>query len=288
MDISVSLVKKLVKKQFPKWETLHIEPVKNSGHDNRTFHLGKDMTVRLPSHRKYSPQIQKEFKWLSKLKAHISLKISSPIALGVPSEDFPFYWSINKYIEGISLLETPLKDQKTLAIDLNLFLKELQTIDTDEGPKAGEHNFFRGGDLNTYDNETKEALLLEKDTLPVDILKKIWNNSLDSHWNKNDVWVHGDIAPGNILIKDKKLNAVIDFGTIGVGDPACDYAMAWSYFNPSSRKGFLKGLDHKTINRARGWALWKALITYNDTDKNVLDNARFTIDSILKDFYTTF
>lgn len=284
MSISVSLVKKLIEEQFPKWKDLKITPVKNSGHDNRTFHLGTDMTIRLPSHQRYSPQIEKEFNWLPKLKPHISIEISSSLALGIPSKEFPFHWSINKYIEGTSLLDISLDDQKNLAMDLNRFLRELQDIDTTGGPKAGKHNFFRGGNLSIYDNEAKEALLLEKDTLPIDILKKIWNNSLDSHWNKNDVWVHGDIAPGNLIIKDNKLNAVIDFGILGIGDPACDYAIAWSYFNSSNRKIFLKGVSDETINRARGWALWKALITYYDRNERISANAKFTINSILEDF----
>lgn len=283
MSITVSLVKKLVEEQFPKWKDLKITPVKNSGHDNRTFHLGKGMTIRLPSHQRYSPQIEKEFKWLPKLKPYISIEISSPLALGVPSKEFPFHWSINKYIEGTSLLETSLEDQRNLAIDLNRFLRELQNTDTTGGPKAGKANFFRGGNLRVYDNETKQALLLLEKTLPVAVLKKVWTTSINSHWNKEPVWIHGDIAPGNLIIKDDKLNAVIDFGILGIGDPACDYAMAWSYFNSSTRKFFLKGLSDETINRARGWALWKSIITYNDNNEHISANAKFTINSILEE-----
>ena len=284
MSITVSLVKKLIEEQFPKLKDLKITPVKNSGHDNRTFHLGKDMTIRLPSHQRYSPQIEKEFKWLPKLKPYISIEISSPLALGIPSKEFPFHWSINKYIEGTSLLETSLDDQKNLAVDLNRFLRELQSADTTGGPKAGKDNFFRGGNLRVYDNETKEALLLLEKTLPVAVLKRIWATSINSHWNIEPVWVHGDIAPGNLIIKDDKLNAVIDFGLLGVGDPACDYSIAWSYFDSSARKIFLKGVSDKTINRARGWALWKSLITYSNNNEQVSDNAKFTINSILKYF----
>ncbi|MFQ9648440.1 MULTISPECIES: phosphotransferase [Hungatella] len=65
------------------------------------------------------------------------------------------------------------------------------------------------------------------------------------------------------MVKDGSLCGVIDFVIMGTGDPACDYAMAWTFFDSQSRKRFLQGLHSDTIDRARGWALWKALITLN-------------------------
>lgn len=95
------------------------------------------------------------------------------------------------------------------------------------------------------------------------------------------MWIHGDIAPGNLLVQDGKLSAVIDFGIMGVGDPACDYAMAWTYFTPECRNVFLNGLDEDLIARARGWALWKALITYKGDNIDSAKNADFTLKNIL-------
>lgn len=80
------------------------------------------------------------------------------------------------------------------------------------------------------------------------------------------MWFHGDIASGNLLIKDGRLAAVIDFGTSGVGDPACDLVIAWTMFSGESREAFRSAVaqDSDTWARARGWALWKALITLAD------------------------
>lgn len=97
------------------------------------------------------------------------------------------------------------------------------------------------------------------------------------------MWLHGDIAPGNLLVVGGRLCGVIDFGIMGIGDPACDYAMAWTFFDGQSRKYFLQGLDEGTVDRARGWALWKALITYHSSQASVAENAKYTINEIMSE-----
>lgn len=112
---------------------------------------------------------------------------------------------------------------------MGAFLIELQSIDASGGPLAGEHNFYRGGALAVYDEESRHAIEHNKDIFNEKLLRGIWELALASKWNSKPVWVHGDIAPGNLLVKDGKLCAVIDFGILGVGDPACDAAMAWTF-----------------------------------------------------------
>ncbi len=266
MNINVELVQHLIKEQFPEWSHLKIKPVKKSGHDNRTFHLGENMSVRMPSAKGYAPQVEKEHKWLPYLSKHLSLPISIPLAKGKPNKDYPYAWSIYKWLEGETVTRENIVDLKQFAKDLGRFLVELQSIDAKEGPIAGGHNFYRGGDLAVYDEESRKAIENNKEIFNEHLLNQIWQLSLDSKWTKEPVWLHGDVAPGNILVKDGKLCAVIDFGVLGVGDPSCDAAMAWTFFDDSSRERFKRALkmDEETWNRARGWALWKALITYDD------------------------
>lgn len=285
VKITKEVVEKLIKDQFPKWAYLDIKPVEKSGHDNRTFHLGDEMTIRLPSGEDYVAQIEKEIQWLPKLKPFITLQISSPIAKGKPNSEYPFPWSINKYIEGETATYDKIHDLNKFAVDLGLFLKELHKIDTTDGPIAGKHNFYRGGDLKIYNSETEVALENLKDILPIEELHYIWIQAISSKWENENVWIHGDIAPGNLLVKNGALCGVIDFGIMAVGDPSCDYAMAWTFFDKNIRKAFFNTLecDENTINRARGWALWKALITYFDKNIEVANNARFTIQSIIEE-----
>ena len=155
---------------------------------------------------------------------------------------------------------------KKFVADLANFLKELQSADVKNAPAAGRHNFYRGGSLMAYDTETRQAIDRLKNVLNADILLGIWNAATKPRQGRNDVWVHGDVAVGNLLESNGVLCAVIDFGCCAVGDPACDYVMAWTFFDKECRELFFEalGCDRDTIARAKGWALWKALITYGD------------------------
>ncbi|MCJ8013495.1 aminoglycoside phosphotransferase family protein [Paenibacillus sp. KQZ6P-2] len=289
--INVDLVVKLISEQFPEWNNLDIRPVKISGNDNRTFHLGEQMSVRLPSAACYVPQVEKELKWLPILNKELSLPISTPIAKGNPSGEYPWPWSINNWLEGETLSHENINDINQFARDLGTFLIELQSIDASEGPLAGEHNFYRGGTLAVYDEESRIAIENNKDTFSEHLLNEIWELALDSKWELEPVWIHGDIAPGNILVKDGTLSAIIDFGILGVGDPACDAAMAWTFFDENSRKLFKNVLkmDEETWKRARGWALWKALITYdgNKNSNQEIAKQSYDIINIILDDYET-
>lgn len=269
MNINVELVKHLILAQFPQWKHLKIQPVKNGGHDNRTFHLGESMAVRLPSEKAYEPQVQKEAKWLPVLEKSLTLPITKPIAKGQPTAEYPFVWSINKWLSGDTVNKNNI-NLLVFAEALASFLLELESIDASDGPIAGLHNFYRGGDLRVYDAQTKGALDKLEGKINVEKCGLIWQQALSSKWKDGPVWVHGDIAPGNLLVQDGQLAGVIDFGILGTGDPSCDLAIAWTFFEPDSRELFMKSmnLDKDTWDRAKGWALWKALITIIALIKN--------------------
>ncbi|MDA1571332.1 phosphotransferase, partial [Bacillus cereus] len=161
-----------------------------------------------------------------------------PIAKGNPSEVYPWPWSINKWIEGETVTKQNVRDLNEFAVDLGSFLVELQAIDASNGPIAGAHNFYRGGLISVYDEEARGAIENNKDVFDETVLKHLWALALQSTWERKPVWVHGDIAPGNLLVKDGKFCAVIDFGILGVGDPACDAAMSWTFFVKISRNIF--------------------------------------------------
>lgn len=227
IEINSDLAKKLIKEQFPKWANLPIYPVKESGNDNRTFHLGEDMSIRLPSAKRYVAQVDKENRWLPYLASKLQTPISVPIAKGRASEDYPWSWSIMKWIKGERLSMDKIKEPSDFALQLASFLRELQSIDVLDGPLAGEHNFYRGGPLEVYDKETRDTTQILKDKFDKDLSLKIWEKALRTKWIKKPVWVHGDMAVGNILVdKEGNLSGIIDFGILGVGDPACDLVMA--------------------------------------------------------------
>ncbi len=268
VSINSALVKQLILSQFPQWKDLPIKPVALSGWDNRTYHLGDEMLVRLPSAESYAAQVDKEQTWLPILESKLPLQIPKPLALGQPEFGYPFNWSVYEWIEGRTLAEVE-SEKQMLAKELADFLTNLYQIPVMEGPAAGAHNFYRGGSLAVYDAETKQAIQVFDKSIDAKTTLRIWELALASSWQNAPVWVHGDISPGNLIVRDGHLHAVIDFGLLSVGDPACDLVMAWNYFDSKSRKVFKEAmaLDSNTWHRARGWALWKALIIASGISK---------------------
>jgi aminoglycoside phosphotransferase (APT) family kinase protein len=256
------LIKILVATQFPQWKNLPIKPVANSGWDNRTFLLGEHMLIRMPSAAEYTEQVKKEQQWLPRLASLLPLPIPEPLAMGEPAYGYPWHWSIYRWIEGDSAASAQIIDLYDFASSLAQFLNTLQSIDPTERPSPDLQNFYRGGLLVVYDPEVRQALTILKDKIDTYAATKLWEAALATTWSKPPVWVHGDISAGNLLVKDGHLSAVIDFGQLAVGDPACDLVIAWTLFKGKSRKIFRGNLqlDPDTWTRAGAWGLWKALI----------------------------
>ncbi len=288
IHIDASLVHQLIATQFPQWADLPIKPVEFGGWDNRTFHLGEQMIVRLPSAAEYAQKVQKEQYWLLKLAPFLPLPIPVPLAMGKPAEGYPWHWSIYGWIDGETTSIGHITDLRQFAITLAEFLVALQAIDTTGGPVAGPHNFYRGGPLTIYDAETQQAIATLGNKIDSDVATAVWNEALATTWHGAPVWVHGDISTGNLLVQEGRLSAVIDFGGLAIGDPACYLAIAWTFFNGESRDAFRAALplDNATWARGRGWALWKALIIAAETiDGPAIEKKQCwrTIDEILAD-----
>ncbi|HQR78502.1 MAG TPA: aminoglycoside phosphotransferase family protein [Burkholderiaceae bacterium] len=291
VPIDDALVSRLVAAQFPQWSELPIRPVLPSGWDNRTFRLGDTMVVRLPSAAEYADQVAKEQRWLPTLAASLPLAIPIPLTLGQPGAGYLWNWSVYRWLEGEPASSASVADLTELASSLGRFLGALQRIDATGGPVPGPHNFNRGGALGIYDGQARQAIAALKGKVDGDAVTAAWDAALASTWQGPPVWVHGDISASNLLVQAGRQRAVIDFGQLGVGDPACDLAIAWSFFEGVSRQAFreLLPVDAETWVRGRGWALWKALIvTAGLADTTAIEAARSqrTIDEVLADAQT--
>ncbi len=262
--VDVSLAGRLIARQFPRWADLPLRPVATSGWDNQTFHLGDRMSVRLPTAAEYALAVDKEHRWLPVLAPQVPLRIPMPLARGEPDDGFGFHWSVYEWIDGDPAGIDTIADLTEFAVSLAAFLVALQRVDPTGGPEPGLHNWFRGGPLQVFDPQTRRAIEVLDGRVPRGPVTEIWQLALQASWECRPVWFHGDIAPGNLLVRDGALAAVIDFGTCGVGDPACDVAIAWTLLTRASREAFRARLDIDpgTWARGRGWALWKALVIY--------------------------
>ena len=262
-DITPGLVSRLVTAQFPQWAGLPVRPVDVDGWDNATFRLGELMSVRLPSSQAYVEQVEKEHRWLPILAPQLPLPVPEPLAVGEPGCGFPRPWSVYRWIEGRTAAAATVANPAEFAADLAGFLAALYKVDPSGGPLPGTHNFFRGGSPAHYDAETRAALAALRGQIDTSLAEQVWEEALAARWDGRPVWFHGDAQPGNLLLDPSgRLSAVIDFGTSGIGDPACDTTIAWTFLSGESQRVFKQRLpvDEATWTRGRGWAVWKAMI----------------------------
>ncbi|HEX6393425.1 MAG TPA: aminoglycoside phosphotransferase family protein [Acidimicrobiales bacterium] len=262
--IDTDLVAHLLASQFPNWAGLDLRPAPLDGHDNRTFRLGDDLAVRLPSHERYAAQPALEHEWLPVLAAgRLPLAIPESLALGRPDCQFRWPWSIRRWLPGQTLAVSPTPISAKVAEQLGVFLVALHKVPTAGAPRPGPQNFYRGASPAAYDDVTQAAIAELASVIDDRRARAVWIEATDSPIEAEPVWVHGDITPSNLLGTDTTLTAVIDFGCLAVADPACDLTIAWTAFDGHARETFLGLVDPTdgTLARARGWALWKALVT---------------------------
>ncbi|MET8982429.1 aminoglycoside phosphotransferase family protein [Streptomyces sp. NPDC004539] len=263
-DPDAGLVRSLIAGQFPEWSGLPVRPVARQGWDNRTFRLGEELSVRLPSAEGYVAAVAKEDRWLPVLAKELTMPLPAPVAVGRPSAAYPFPWSVRRWLPGetVEAADADAVDRVRLARDLGEFLRRLREVPAEGGPAAGRHSWFRGCHPSVYGDQVAESLVTLADEVDVAACRAVWGEALVSAWPSAPVWFHGDVSAGNLLVRGGRLSAVIDFGTCGVGDPACDLVIAWTYFEGAEREAFREavGLPDDAWRRARGWALWKALV----------------------------
>ncbi|MET1076238.1 MAG: aminoglycoside phosphotransferase family protein [Umezawaea sp.] len=287
IDIDTHLVRALLADRFPRWADLPVRAVPSTGTDNAMFRLGDDLAVRLPRVGWAVKGVELEQRWLPVLAPHLPVAIPDPVALGAPACGYPWPWSVYRWLPGTNPVLDALADPHALAVAVADFVTALRAVDTTGAPAAG-----RGVPLARRDTGTRQAIAQLAGVVDTDAVTGAWEEALRAPvWDGEPVWVHGDLSPGNLLLTDDTLSAVIDFGALGVGDPACDLISAWNLLPPHARGTLRDALDadDATWARGRGWALTIALLQlpyYRDTNPGLAANARHVIDQVVADHIT--
>jgi aminoglycoside phosphotransferase (APT) family kinase protein len=281
----VRLVRRLLTEQFPQWSDLPVERLSTSGTVNALYRLGGDMVVRLPRTDWGIGAVERDMRWLPELVQLLPVEIPVPIAKGTPAEGYPWEWGVYPWIEGENPTVDGFADSDSLARDLARFVQALHGVELPGDPPAG-----RGALLSRWDDSTRAALTELGGIIDTDAAAAIWEGALQTPaWPGPPVWVHGDLMPGNLLVRGGALTGVIDWGGLGLGDPACDLMVAWNLLGAGARSIFRAelGIDDETWARGRGWALWTGLVAlpyYVETNPELAENARYRIGEVLAEY----
>jgi aminoglycoside phosphotransferase (APT) family kinase protein len=265
LDIDDALVRRLLAEQFPEWAGLPLSRVEPAGTVNAIFRLGDGLAVRLARRNGPTQRGGKELEWLPTLAPQLPLEIPVPVAQGRPTADYPWFWEIHTWVEGETV---PIEeiDAVQAARDLAALVAALQQIDPAGAPQG------RGIPLAERDPEIRHWLARFDGDRRV---TAEWERSLAAPpWDGPPVWHHGDLDVRNWLVRDARIGGVIDWGSMGVGDPACDVMVAWKLHSAAARDAFREALptDSATWERARGWALSQAVaaLAYYTPENNAV------------------
>jgi aminoglycoside phosphotransferase (APT) family kinase protein len=258
IDIDVGLVRQLVDRQFPAWSTLPLRRWDEVGSDNVIYRLGDSLAARLPRADWAAGQARKEHTWLPRLAPLLPLAIPEPVGLGEPDLGYPWSWSVARWLPGSPPSADELADSDIAAADLAVFLKTLWQLPAPDSFAAGPYPELVRRTLSSRDDGVRAAIAAIADEFDATALTNVWDCALDAPgWSGPSVWCHGDFHLGNLLTETGRITAVLDFGGLGRGDPACDLDIAYTLMAPGPRAVFRAalGLDEDAWARGRGWSL---------------------------------
>jgi aminoglycoside phosphotransferase (APT) family kinase protein len=283
VDIDTDLVRRLLHAQFPAWADLPISPVESTGTDNAIHRLGEDLGLRLPKIHWAVGQIEKELEWLPRLAPALPVRLPLAVAVGAPDEGYPWPWLVYRWIDGDNAMVAPAFDPAELARELARFVLALRAVDPTGAPSTTGR---RGGGLASFDEATRKAINELRRELDVARATAVWEEALNAPgWAGPPVWIHGDLLPGNVIVRDGHLSGVIDWSSAGVGDPAGDLMIAWSML-AEARDAYRAALDVDDASwaRGRGAALSQAVVFipyYERTIPEGVSAARRRLKAIL-------
>jgi aminoglycoside phosphotransferase (APT) family kinase protein len=246
-----------------------------SGWDCEMWRLGDDLCARLPRRASAAALIEHEQSALPAIRARIAatgIRVPAPVAAGGPTDAFPWPWSVVPWIPGTTGLESARSARTPWAAQLAAVLSALHVVADDPWPA----NPYRGVPLAQRGDVTRARIrgLQDRGLLSPGDASRLatvwWRGAGAPPWARRPVWIHGDLHPGNLIVRDERLRAVIDFGDVTAGDPAYDLAAAWIVFDARGRAAFMDAYraDAATWTRAKGWAaaVGALLLEHGDGD----------------------
>ncbi|MEY2471361.1 MAG: hypothetical protein QOK28_690 [Actinomycetota bacterium] len=284
VEVTPALVRALLADQHPDLADLPLSLV-GEGWDNVMYRLGGEYSVRMPRRALAAPLVVHEQTWLPQLAARLPIPIPAPVRIGVPALGYPWHWSVLPWFEGEIAESAPLRDPYEAATTLGWFVRELNQPASDNFPP----NPYRGVPLATRHDATVERVAQLADEIDAPAITRVWDELCDAPvYEGPPLWIHGDLHPANVVVRDGVIAAVIDFGDISAGDRAVDLAGGIMLFDPGPLEVFRESagaVDDELWRRAYGWALVHSLACLGNSADNATINAigRKTLAAVLRD-----
>ncbi len=289
VPIDAALAHRLVAGQLPQYARLPLHRVASDGTEHAVFRLGVDLALRMPMTPGAVSGLLKEVRWLPVLAPHLSLDVPEVVATGEPAEDYPFPWAVVRWLPGEDAMSERLASLPETAVALGQFVAELQGIDMTDAPAPGSEGFSRGVPIGHWDAAFRKVLPQCEELIDVRRVVEVGDDALAAPvWGGPAVWLHADLIPPNLLVRDGALAGVLDFGTMATGDPAYDVTPAWHLLDRDTRPRFLEavGADDAMRRRARGLVVYYAVLAlsyYLRTNPTMVAIARRGIEEVLAD-----
>lgn len=275
--IDLALVRGLVDRTRPALASLPLRPFGRSGSSNALFRLGDELLVRLPRQPGESATISKEARWLPEVGPHLPVAVPEIVLVGEPGLGYPERWSIVRWLPGelppiVNSTTPPDPNRGHLAQDLADLIAALRRVEvSDDALRDPTLRWYRGEPLAALDAGTRGAIAdcrgISGLHLDLDAVLRTWDEAMDLPGVDHVVsphWFHGDLLAENLLVRDARLSALLDFGGLAVGDPTVDLIPAWEVLDVPARNVFRRALDvdEATWLRGRAWALSLAVMTF--------------------------
>ncbi len=258
VEITEALLRALLADQHPDLAPLPLR-FEGEGWDNVMVRLGETLAMRLPRRAIAERLLKNEQRWLPDLAPRLPLPIPAPVRTGVPGHGYPFVWSILPWIEGEAADLAPPDASEAPA--LARFLKAVHS----PAPPDAPANPVRDCPLSGKQADTErrmQILRMETDAITPQV-ERTWAEALTAPIDLPRGWIVGDVHARNVLVRDGKLAAFIDWGDLCAGDPATDLASIWALFEDAAARRVAidaYGMSPATLARARGWAVFYGVI----------------------------
>ena len=290
LDVPPALVRRLLAAQHPQWADLPLTVAGEWGTDHAMYRLGDDLVVRLPRICWAVKAVAAEQRWLPFLGPQLPVEIPEVVATGEPGEGYPWPWTVLTWIEGEHPPTVDWWGAEQLAVHLARFNRAVAALDPTDGPIAGSPGGpQRGIPIRLRDEQVRGCIAQVADEFDADGLLAAWEaDAFVADHEGDPVWVHGDLTPGNLLLREGRLTGVLDFGGVSVGDPAVGLLPAWNLFAGQARRTFRDSsdADEAAWRRGRAWALSIAVVAlpyYRDSFPAISASSRRVLTEVLGD-----